>query len=465
VKNIQIRRLWLLVALCLVGINAFQGYWLWRQYKTQQHNFTIAATRALAQATQQERLGAAAQLLPQFEAIREIDIKMDTFRRKNNVPPRDTVVMVSLSSIKRAKPLQQRLIEIDSLFKTELLQLGIREPYHIDTISRFPSPMQHTITVNASKIDMRIQSDERMVMIMADDNEEKQDTGRFIRVNAPLYFGQSIFVEATFRRHNYHVLASVAGTLMASLLLTLLTAGAFFYLLYIIQQQKKLAALKSDFISAMTHELQTPIATSTAAIEALQHFKALEDPGRTAAYLEIAQSQLTQLSGMVDQTLRLAAEEREGFTLRPQPVDLDELMPGILQRVTLAAGREVQCTFDNGLRAQVTVDAEHFTWAVQNLLDNAIKYCPADRIPRVQVRSVAAGAHWQIAVSDNGPGIPESYRSRLFERFFRVPANGNVKGFGLGLYIVQRIAEGHGGRVFLQNSSDQGSTFVLEIPG
>jgi two-component system, OmpR family, phosphate regulon sensor histidine kinase PhoR len=467
VKNLKIRRLWLLVAACLVGINTFQGYWLWRQYQVQQRNFAVTVKGALAQATQQVRLGEAAGMLQNLDLMRTSSVRIDRdTMRWESKNQNDTLIYVALSQFNKPTSPTLQLRTIDSIFTLELRKRGIRETYRLDTIThRTPDVVQHTVNTNTSsqKIDIRINTDKRMIMVMNEVAEP--DTGRFIMVTTPLNLMNRTFVRASFPRHNYHVIASVAGVLIAGLLLTLLTAGAFFYLLYIIQQQKKLAALKSDFISAMTHELQTPIATSAAAIEALQRFNALEHPERTASYLDIAQTQLTQLSGMVDQTLRLAAEEQEGFLPHKQLIDLTSFVPPMLERAVLAAGREVRLSFDNHLHAPVSIDPEYFTWAVQNLLDNAIKYCPKDRIPVVTIRAGAAGQQrWTLSVTDNGPGIPEAHRSRLFERFFRVPTDSNVKGFGLGLYVVQRIAMGHGGQVFLRESGPQGSVFVIELP-
>jgi signal transduction histidine kinase len=111
------------------------------------------------------------------------------------------------------------------------------------------------------------------------------------------------------------------------------------------------------------------------------------------------------------------------------------------------------------------VNAEHFAWAVQNLLDNAVKYCPKDRIPQVNIRAEAIDDHhWQLSVQDNGGGIPPAYQSKLFDRFYRAPSEGNVKGFGLGLYVARRIVEAHGGQIYLKESSEKGSTFTIVLP-
>jgi two-component system, OmpR family, phosphate regulon sensor histidine kinase PhoR len=466
VKKISIRRLWLLVGCCLVGINAFQGYWLWSQYKDGQRNFAITVQGALVQATQQLQLASITRMLPQMELNAPIGMNIKAinidFRASANAPADTTMLLEMEHDDNNLASISVQAV--DSLFASELQKRGITEKYTLDTfqqsttVSEFPSIIGLDTVIKSS--DQKTKG--RMVLI--DLHETPSKTGTMIEAIAPLNIERKIYIKASFNRHNYHILSGIAGALAVSLLLALLTAGAFFYLLYIIQQQKRLAVLKDDFISAMTHELQTPIATASAAVEALQHFNALENPVRTKEYLQIAQNQLVQLSGMVDQTLSLAAEERNGFQINPRPVDLNHLIPALLQRIEFAADRPVQLHFDNQINASISADPEYLTQALQNLIENAIKYCPTDRTPDIQIRAAAMNLGYKIEVKDNGDGIPELYRDKLFDRFYRAPLTNNIKGFGLGLYVVQRIAEGHGGKAYLQASNENGSIFALDIP-
>src|SRR5690606_32791004 len=102
--------------------------------------------------------------------------------------------------------------------------------------------------------------------------------------------------------------------------------------------------------------------------------------------------------------------------------------------------------------------------AVNNLVDNAIKY--SGEHPVVYISCYIAGNMLVIRVKDNGIGIPRMYQENIFEKFFRVPTGNlhNVKGFGLGLSYVKKVAELHGGTVTVQSEPDKGSEFILEIP-
>ena len=110
----------------------------------------------------------------------------------------------------------------------------------------------------------------------------------------------------------------------------------------------------------------------------------------------------------------------------------------------------------------ITGNETKLTWAVSNLLSNALRYTPAGG--RVQVDVVLHGETVVIAVSDTGPGIPPELRERIFERFTQAADSGEIGAAGLGLAIVRDIVQAHGGRIHVESAVPQGSRFVLEIP-
>jgi two-component system sensor histidine kinase KdpD len=110
----------------------------------------------------------------------------------------------------------------------------------------------------------------------------------------------------------------------------------------------------------------------------------------------------------------------------------------------------------------IQVDATRIAQVLDNLLSNAIKYAPG---APVTIRASAEPDHIRLEVGDRGPGIPPEHISRLFERFFRVPArSGGVRGTGLGLHICRKIIEAHGGQISVESRLDEGTTFAFTIP-
>jgi two-component system phosphate regulon sensor histidine kinase PhoR len=120
----------------------------------------------------------------------------------------------------------------------------------------------------------------------------------------------------------------------------------------------------------------------------------------------------------------------------------------------------IESTVENAL---VKADKLHFSNLIFNILDNAIKYCSVD--PEIIIRLEEIGNCYHISFDDNGIGIPKDYRKKIFNRFYRVPTGNvhDVKGFGLGLDYVQKIAQRHGWQINVVDNSRKGSTFILKI--
>jgi signal transduction histidine kinase len=232
-----------------------------------------------------------------------------------------------------------------------------------------------------------------------------------------------------------------------------------------ILKQKRLSEVKNDFINNMTHELKTPIATVSAAVEALQHFNALDDQQKTQKYLDISRHELQRLSDLVEKVLHIAAEEKEEIELFREETDLNEVIDSILTNHQLKTRVPVQFRYDNLLGEKtVYVDKGHLSNAVSNLVDNAIKY--SGEHPVVHIRCSEENGKLVIRVKDNGIGIPRVYQENIFDTFFRVPTGNlhNVKGFGLGLSYVKKIVALHGGSIIVHSEPEKGSEFIIQIP-
>ncbi|HEY4209137.1 MAG TPA: HAMP domain-containing sensor histidine kinase [Puia sp.] len=254
--------------------------------------------------------------------------------------------------------------------------------------------------------------------------------------------------------------------LLFSLALVGFTTLSFLLLYRNWRQQQKLIVLKNDFISNITHELKTPIATVSVAVEALKEFDALKDPVRTREYLEISSHELQRLSLLVDKVLKLSLFEKQEIELRKDEFDLKVLVEDIMASMRLQFEKyNATINFQSeDEKLHLRADKLHFTSVVYNLLDNALKYSKA--APRVTVHLQGEQEFVVLSVSDNGIGIPASYKDKIFEKFFRVPTGDqhNVKGYGLGLSYVAYVVQRHGGEVIVRSEEGVGSHFTIKIP-
>jgi signal transduction histidine kinase len=245
-----------------------------------------------------------------------------------------------------------------------------------------------------------------------------------------------------------------------------LMALAFGLIYRSMRQQERLAKLKNDFVSNMTHELKTPIATVNVAIEALQRFDALQNPARSQEYLEISRQELGRLSLLVDKVLRMSQFEGASPELKPELFNLRDLVQEILETLKLqfeklgASVRLSDADDDFSLRA----DRLHIASVVFNLIDNALKYSPNP--PEIDIELQEQASDCIVRVRDKGIGIPAEYLDKVFDRFFRVP-NGdvhNVKGHGLGLSYVAAVVRQHGGRIDIESKHGQGTEVCIRLP-
>ncbi len=273
------------------------------------------------------------------------------------------------------------------------------------------------------------------------------------------------YTKAVFRSPQYAVMKNMMLNLSFSALLIVLTGFCFLYVYRTIMEQKKLGELKDDFINNMTHELKTPIATITVAIEGLQSFNALNDPEKTRRYLETSREQLNRLNLLVTKVLNIAAFEGKEVELVMTDIDVDDMAQDVIRTEKLKPGKPVHFNYLN--RDGVTsihADAFHFRNVLLNLVDNAIKYSGDEVDVTISVYHLRGMAC--IAVKDNGIGIAPANLAQIFDKFYRVPTGNvhNVKGTGLGLSYIKYIVEAHGGTITVKSEPGSGSEFIIALP-
>ncbi len=259
------------------------------------------------------------------------------------------------------------------------------------------------------------------------------------------------------------VLRHMAGIFLSSLILIILVIIAFVYLLLTILRQKTVEELKTDFTNNVTHELKTPIAVAYAANDALLNYDSSLTT-KQKKYLGIIGEQLESLTGMVEQILTLAVENRSTVSLNPGPIRITEMMPALIEQQKLKTKKKVIFRTDIPDDFTLTADRTHLYNMLGNLIDNALKYSVNEPV-EIEIKAGNKEGESYISVHDNGVGIPEEHQQQVFGKFFRVP-QGNlhtVKGYGLGLYCIRDMMNRHGGFVTLESKPGVGSVFTLHF--
>ena len=264
---------------------------------------------------------------------------------------------------------------------------------------------------------------------------------------------------------NMFVLQQMSGILTTSFIILIILSFSFWYLIRTILRQKTLEEMKSDFTNNITHELKTPIAVAYAANDALLNFNLAEDKKQRDKYLNICQEQLQRLSRLVEQILSMSMERRKTFRLHPEALHLHELFPSLIEQHKLKAGKPVKIKLDiKPEDLMITADRTHFSNILSNLIDNAIKYSPERADITIYCRKTEK-EQVEISVSDHGIGIPADKQSLVFDKFYRVPTGNihNTKGYGLGLFYVKTMVEKHNGSITVKSEPGKGSTFTMRI--
>ena len=259
----------------------------------------------------------------------------------------------------------------------------------------------------------------------------------------------------TARRRNILVSSSVMALLGISVGFLIVTT----------RRAQELARQQMEFVAAVSHELRTPLAVIRSAADNLAE-GVVQDHPQVKKYGDLVRVEGRRLSEMVEQILELAGihSGQRSFALRPVAV-LPLLHDVVRSSSTLIddAGLDVQMDIPDTLPAVLGEEAA-LRRVFQNLLGNAIKYGASGRW--IGITGRLEGREVVISVADRGIGIPSAEHARIFDAFYRAPnvVDAQIQGAGLGLSLVQRIVEAHGGRIKVQSAEGTGSEFSVHLP-
>jgi two-component system, OmpR family, phosphate regulon sensor histidine kinase PhoR len=237
--------------------------------------------------------------------------------------------------------------------------------------------------------------------------------------------------------------------------------GGAVLVLHDITDLRRADQIRRDFVANVSHELRTPLTAIRGYVEALGDER---DPEQTRKFVEIIARQSLRMERLVSDLLRLARLDARQEPLDIAPCELQQIFTAVVADLAPSIEpkrQRIETAIEPGARS-IKADPGKLHDVIRNLVENAVNYSPEDAVIRLEASRRDGGI--QIAVSDNGPGIPESDLARIFERFYRVDkARTRPGGTGLGLAIVRHLVELHGGRVTAENRG-QGATFTVTLP-
>lgn len=228
-----------------------------------------------------------------------------------------------------------------------------------------------------------------------------------------------------------------------------------------VTKEYELSRVKDDFIRTAAHELKTPLAIIAAnaerALDAFEH-----GTGVAPRSLEGLRRGIERADRLINSLLDLVDVQGGLFSVARAPVQLDELLDGVIARLASSGAARVRVTETSPIT--ILGDEPRLRRAVQSVLDNALKYSP--RTAPVEVALGIDGDSALLSIRDRGIGIPLDKQSHIFERYFRAHAGtpNDAGGLGVGLFVTKEIVNQNGGRIWFESSENQGTVFYFQFP-
>jgi signal transduction histidine kinase len=264
--------------------------------------------------------------------------------------------------------------------------------------------------------------------------------------------------------------ARIFGALILAALIAALAGIA--KMLQALRRQQQLNAMKSNFVSSVSHELRAPIASVRLMAEGLERGN-IQAAEKQREYFHFIVQECRRLSSLVENVLDFARIEQGRKQYEFEPADLSALVEHTVKLMEpAAADRRVKLESSappDPICAEL--DGKAIQQALVNLIDNAIKHSPSDAPVKIVLESKSSSGEGKpgcvlIQVEDSGKGIPTEEHEKIFEQFYRSGSElrRETPGVGIGLSIVKHIVEAHGGRIELQSAPGQGSRFTMVLP-
>jgi two-component system phosphate regulon sensor histidine kinase PhoR len=277
----------------------------------------------------------------------------------------------------------------------------------------------------------------------------------------PELVDKRLILELNFRDLKYYYLSQLNGLTVPSFLFILGIIISVIWVLRTYYWQQNLITTTNDFINNMTHELKTPVFSIGLATKLLA--EKLDDNQKHL--VDIIRQQVERLSLHIDKVLELGNLESNKKAIKLKEVDFRPYLENLCRENEILVSIENVSFSYELVSGEYMINAEvfHLENAVNNLLDNAKKYSAK---PVISLKATLERAQLWIRITDNGPGIDQKEKKRIFKKYYRIPSGDlhQVKGYGLGLSYVKKIVDEHKGKIIMESEKGKGTMVAIAIP-
>jgi len=516
VLNFQLmnkRLIWTIISVmsvALVGLLAFQAYWIMDAVKVKEQQFDQFVNRLLHQVVKELEVQEAASAISK-EFIRIDELRLDeTYTKvfidrnygedninitskyiiRNGTEPGKNIMILNGDTIlisSEKNPAENRpdtfmynelrsKLKANITSKTDLVESVVNKMMasdgnisgrlDIDLLDRVIS----TVLLNKGidlDYEFAVRTDRSGIGISSD----KFDSGTKSDIYRTSLFPNDIFSTANdlllyFPDKRNYIIKSIGIVGFSSLILTLIIIFGFSFAVYIILKQKKLSEMKTDLVNNMTHELKTPISTISLASQMLKDNSIPSEAKNLDRISGIIDDESKRLGFQVEKVLQMAVFDKGEIKLKIKKVNINHLISSVIENFRInVENRNGKITVSlNADPAEIYIDEVHMTNVILNLLDNSVKYSKDE--PEITISSGNEKQGIILTVEDTGIGISKQEQKRIFDKFYRVSTGNvhNVKGSGLGLSYVKKIVEEHKGTIKIDSEPGRGTKFDIFLP-
>ena len=344
------------------------------------------------------------------------------------------------------KPLKERVNfrMLDQDIRTELINNGINIPYHL-TVST---------------------TDGREVYRCPDYTDEgKEYTYEKVLFRYDPQSKRGV-VRIHFPEMNSYIFSSVRF-MIPSIIFTIVLLITFIFTIVVIFRQKRYTEIKNDFINNMTHELKTPIASISLAVQMMNDDSVTKSEQMTKHLGGVIADETKRLRFLVEKVLQMSMFDKKSIIFKKKELDLNEMVEQIAQTFTLRVehtGGKIYTQIE-AVDSAIYVDEVHFQNAITNLMDNAVKYRKQDEPLDIYIHTWNDADKLYLSIRDTGQGIKKENLRKIFDKFYRVHTGNkhDVKGFGLGLAYVKKVVDLHQGEIKAESEVGKGTKFTISL--
>ncbi len=278
----------------------------------------------------------------------------------------------------------------------------------------------------------------------------------------PLLVKKRLILELQFKNLNTYFLFQLNGLTIPSLLFIAIIIFVIIWVLKSFYWQRKLITITNEFINNLTHELKTPVFSIGIASKILQE----KTNNENKELVNMIRRQVDKLKNQIEKVLELASLEGKKNFIKKKPLDFKPVILNLISDFEQLASLE-NINFSSEVKGDtyiINCDSYHLENAVNSLLENAKKYTKENI--KIILLVFKDSNKLFISIKDNGIGISDDDKKKIFEKYFRVSSGDihNVKGYGLGLNYVKRIVKLHKGKIIVKSTVGKGSEFIISLP-